>query len=68
MEQQVLLKDIKDESVEDLIKTILIDHKSLSIKLPDGEEIIIQAKTRLKPLPSLNGYIPDGWKEAIYDE
>ena len=23
---------------------------------------------RLKALPALEGYVPEGWKEAIYDE
>lgn len=68
MEHQVLLEDIKNESLEEVIKTILIDHKPLTIKLSDGEQVIIQPKSMLKPLPVLNGYIPDGWKEAIYDE
>jgi hypothetical protein len=35
MEHQVLLEDIKNESVERLIKSILIDHRPLTIKLSD---------------------------------
>jgi len=40
----------------------------LPFEFPNGDEVIIQPKLPLKPLPILEGYVPEGWKEAIYNE
>jgi hypothetical protein len=37
----------------------------LVVRLPDGDEVVIASKPRLKPLPVLEGRVPEGWKDAI---
>jgi hypothetical protein len=29
------------------------------------EALIIESRSRLKPLPTLEGYVPEGWKDAV---
>ena len=62
------IEELEDKSLKEILRTVLIDRKVLAVKLPDGAEVVIQSRPRLKPLPSLAGRIPDGWKEAIYNE
>ncbi|GAK61270.1 hypothetical protein U27_01170 [Candidatus Vecturithrix granuli] len=66
--QTLKLDDIKYRSIEELLQFVSINKQILNIQLPWGEEVMIQPKTRLLPLPILDGYIPQGWKDAIYDE
>ena len=39
---------------------------TVTVLLPDGKEVLIEPKPRLKPLPVLEGYVPAGWKDALY--
>ncbi|MDY0092338.1 MAG: hypothetical protein RBT80_06535 [Candidatus Vecturithrix sp.] len=66
--QTLKLDDIKYRSIEELLQFVSINKQILNIQLPWGEEVIIQPKNQLFPLPILDGYIPQGWKDAIYDE
>ena len=54
--------------IKEIIHDVLSQNQVITVQLPNGDEVIIQPKTGLKPLPVLDGYVPDGWKEAIYDE
>ena len=60
------LDDVKDRTVEELLRAVSTAQQSSDIMLPDGEEIVIQPKPSLKQLPVLEGYVPKGWKDAIY--
>ncbi len=62
------IEELQGKSLKEILRSVLIDQKILAVLFPDGAEIIIQPRPRLKPLPILNGYIPKEWKEAIYDE
>jgi hypothetical protein len=37
----------------------------LMIRLADGQVVQIQPEPMLKPLPVLEGSVPDNWKDAI---
>lgn len=60
------LKDVEKKQLREILQVVSTDQLALTVQLPDGEEIIIQPKTPLKPLPILKGYVPEGWKDAIY--
>jgi hypothetical protein len=30
--------------------------------------VVIQPAPSLKPLPELEGFVPEGWKDAVYGE
>jgi hypothetical protein len=34
--------------------------------LEEGELVTIEPTPQLKPLPELDGRIPEGWKDAVY--
>ncbi len=63
----VTLDDIKNRSIEDILQSVLTDQQMLTITFPDGAEVLIQPKPQLRRLPVLEGYIPPGWKDAIYE-
>ena len=65
--QIVTLHDVKDRSVEELLQSVVAAQQVLDIVLPDGAEVVIQPKPSLQPLPVLDGMIPEGWKDAIYN-
>ena len=67
---QTILKieELQNISIEEVLKSVLGANKTLTIQFPNGSEVVISPKLELKPLPVLEGYIPNGWKEAIYDE
>lgn len=66
--QTFTLEEIKNKSLKEIIQKVLTQDLMLTIQMPDGMEVIIQPKPRLKPLPVLKGTVPTGWKEAIYNE
>lgn len=65
-EHILTLDEIKDVSMEEIIRRILTQRDTLTIQISDEEQISIQLKPKLKPLLLLEGKIPPGWKEAIY--
>ncbi len=68
MTTQILtLEAIKNVSLEDLMARVLREQQPLTIQVSNEQEIIITPRKKLKPLPVLEGYIPEGWKDAIYD-
>lgn len=64
----ISLEEIKERSLEEILREVAKDDIYLVVQMPDGEEVVIEPKTRLKPLPVLEGYIPQGWKDAIYTD
>ncbi|MEN8217411.1 MAG: hypothetical protein ABFS56_13800 [Pseudomonadota bacterium] len=61
-------KELKQQPLEDIFESVLRYQQILTVQLTNGLEVLIQPKPKLKPLPTLDGYVPNGWKEAIYDE
>ncbi len=64
--QTIALEDIKEQSLEQVLRKVVRRYTHLIVQMPDGEEVVIGLKPRLKPLPVLDGYVPEDWKEAIY--
>jgi len=60
------LNEIEKTQLRDILQNVLAKQLLLTVQFPGGEEVIIQPKPPLKPLPILEGSVPDGWKEAIY--
>lgn len=68
MVSQILtLKELKHVSLDEIIRQVLEQRKTLTILVSEDREVTIQPKTRLRPLRVLEGYIPEGWKDAIYE-
>lgn len=60
------LNEIEKRRLVDFLQHVLKKQLLLTVQFPGGEEVIIQPKPLLKPLPILEGYVPSGWKDAIY--
>lgn len=65
-EPTVTLDALKGQALEEFLQRIADQQSPITVRLPDGQEISIQPKGGLKPLPALEGYVPQGWKEALY--
>jgi hypothetical protein len=66
MEQTLTLDDLRERTLEEVLREVLARREVLTIRLPEGEAVAIQPVPRLKPLPVLQGSVPEGWKDAIY--
>ncbi len=62
----ITLDDLKERSLEDVLREVADRQQILTVRLPEGQEIRIQPISSLKPLPVLKGTLPEGWKDAIY--
>lgn len=60
------LDALKGVSLEELVLQVLKDRQTLTISVSGEQEVIIEPKQKLKPLPVLDGTLPAGWKDAIY--
>ena len=66
--QTLTLEEIENKPLKELLNSVLKKNQAVTVQLPDGGQVIIQPKPQLKPLPALEGDIPNGWKDAIYDD
>jgi len=64
--QTLKLDELGNKHINEILQIVLTKQLALTVQLPDGDEVIIQPKPLLKPLPILEGSIPGDWKEAIY--
>jgi len=60
------LNELEKKKLREVLQIVSTNQVALIVQLPNGEEVVIQPKPVLKPLPILDGHIPGGWKEAIY--
>lgn len=67
-QETIKLEELENKSLDEILHLVLNDQRILIVVLPDGAEIVIQPKPNLKPSTTLEGFVPKGWKQAIYDE
>lgn len=60
------LEELKGLTLEDLLHEVARSRESITVVLEEGELVTIEPATQLKPLPELDGRVPEGWKDAIY--
>ena len=65
-EQQVPVNELKGKEWEEVLGDIADQQSRLTVVLPDGRALTIESRPCLKPLPELEGRIPEGWKDAVY--
>ena len=66
VEQSMTLESLRNISVEEFLN-MLRQKSAIAVQFANGESLIVQAKVELAPLPILDGYVPKGWKEGIYE-
>lgn len=62
------LGELKGRTLEDLLHEVVRSRESLTVILEQGGAVVISPEGALKPLPELEGRVPEGWKDAIYGE
>ncbi len=62
------LAELQERSLEQVLESVLEGHEILTVRMPSGHEVVIRPKPTLEPLPVLEGFVPAGWKDAVYDE
>jgi hypothetical protein len=65
-EHTVTLEAVKGQSVEALLQQVVEQCVTVTVLLPDGAAVVLEPRPRLHPLPVLEGYVPAGWKDALY--
>jgi hypothetical protein len=65
-EQTLTLAELKEETIEQVLQAVADQQLIVTVLLPDGREIVIEPKSYLQPLPELEGYVPEGWKDTLY--
>jgi hypothetical protein len=64
--QAVTLDELRGRPVEDVLQEVAEQQTSLVVRLHDGKEVVIEPRPQLKPLPELEGKVPENWKDSIY--
>ena len=64
--QTLTLDQLKGQPLDKVLQDVADRQSTVTVLLPDGREVIIEPKPPLKPLPELEGRMPEGWKDAIY--
>jgi hypothetical protein len=60
------LEDLKGRTLEELLHEVARSREPLTIVLEEGESVTIEPTAQSKPLPRLDGRVPEGWKDAVY--
>ncbi len=60
------LEELKGRTLEELLHEVARSQQAITVVLEEGELITIGPAPKLKPLPELEGRVPEGWKDAIY--
>lgn len=65
MTDRVTVEQLKSMPIEQVLQEIADQDAAVTVLLADGREIVIQPRPILKPLPKLEGRVPEGWKDAV---
>ncbi len=67
-ERILTLEEVGERTVGDLLHEVASERAAMTVVLGDGEMVVIQPAPALKPLPELEGFVPEGWKDAVCGE
>ncbi len=67
-ERIMTLEEVGERTVGDLLHEVASERAAMTVVLGDGEMVVIQPAPALKPLPELEGFVPEGWKDEVYGE
>jgi hypothetical protein len=64
--QTVALQELEGPELVQLIQQVARLRESVTLILEDGSTVEMRPGSPLKPLPTLEGAVPPGWKDAVY--
>jgi hypothetical protein len=67
MSRTLTMDEAKSHPLEELLREIDATQVPVRVILEDGHEVEIKPAPTLKPLLTYDGYVPEGWKDAIYE-
>jgi hypothetical protein len=60
------LEKLKGRTLVELLHEAARSREPLTVVLEEGKSVSIKPTPQLRPLPRLEGRVPEGWKDAIY--
>jgi hypothetical protein len=64
--QKLTLAELKKQPIEKILQDVADQQSIVTVLLPDGKEVVVEPRLCLKPLPELEGRVPEGRKDAVY--
>lgn len=62
------LDELKGHTLEGVLHEVAERDEALTVVLGEDAAVVISPEVHLKALPEIKGQIPEGWKNAIYEE
>jgi hypothetical protein len=59
------LEKLKGRTLEELLHEVARSREPLTVVLDEGESVTIKPSSQSKPLPQLEGRIPEGWMDTV---
>jgi hypothetical protein len=66
MQRTVTVDEVEERRAGDLLRQLAREGDTMTVVLETGETVVLHPVGLLKRLPSLEGRVPEGWKDAIY--
>lgn len=66
-ERKLGLDELEGRTWEEVLREVARKQIVLTVQLPEGDLIAIRPAEALRPLPLLEGSVPAGWKDAVYE-
>jgi hypothetical protein len=67
-DRTIAVEELAGRALSDVLRHVAVHKEALTVVLEDGMAVQIQPTAALEPLPVLQGFVPEGWKDAIYGE
>jgi hypothetical protein len=67
MTRTIPVEQVRGRPADELLQEVTRKQETLRIEITEGEFVEIKPLPKLNPLTCLEGSMPAGWKDAIYD-
>lgn len=67
MTRTITVDEVRGRAVDELLQEVTQKQETLRVEMSQGEYVEIKPLPKLKPILTFEGYVPDGWKDAIYE-
>ncbi len=64
--RSIILTEEQDTDIAEIVRRVAREQKAVRVVLNAGETVLILPSSDLRPLPELEGAVPEGWKDAVY--